>query len=72
MKNIAILAGNEKQYLEHKDIFLALDGEKMFYINHPDKARGIRFNEFRIVGTFWQDAETPTDILEMVKVNTIN
>ena len=54
MKTIAILAGSMEQYMEHKDIFLALEGEEMVYAVTPHKIKGRRFDEFRVVGTFWE------------------
>ena len=53
MKTIAILAGDHQQYLEHKDIFLAPEGERMVYCNRLEKILANQFDELRVVGTFW-------------------
>ena len=71
MKHIAILAGTMQQYQEHKDIFLAPEGEKMYNITRPEHCVGCRFDEYRVVGTFWEDRKNAGDLLLEVQARTI-
>lgn len=69
MKTIAVLAGSMEEYMMHKDIFLAPEGEKMVYAVTPNKILGHRFDELRVVGTFW-DRKDAGEIMREVQART--
>ena len=65
---IAILAGSYRQFMDHtRD---GNEGEEFFYIDHPDKLRGCRFDRIDIIGSFWEK-ENSHKLLEETKTRTI-
>lgn len=59
---IAILAGSYKQfkdYLHHNE----LNEKDYVYIDRAEKIRGLYFNGYKIIGTFWEDVKNPNELL---------
>jgi hypothetical protein len=64
---IAILAGNKKQFddfIRQKPIIE--DNCEYIYISSPDNARGIRFFDYKVIGTFW-DRDDAGKLEEAIK-----
>ncbi len=51
---VAILAGNNTQFLEFMRQPEIGEPVEYIYVDRMEKAVGYRFNDYKIVGTFWE------------------
>lgn len=64
---VAVLAGNFKQYDRFMNLREVDDETQYIYVDRIEKAVGHRFNDLKIIGTFWEDIKDSGRLYDEVK-----